>query len=215
MERAVEPNTNRAAYRRLAMSKGIPCQPMRQCLRFELGVWSQTRGCNRHDIAQIEKQLKRLDPNLEVLYDKAAVQNSMQPSWHLYRRVRRAGVEGLDTLELVFSIQRDYDQPWPLGTPIHPDSTVLKEYQKRIHRHNHAEGDPFEAALKETKEYNETVKAKTDATQADTIGEISKDANKVIRQGAESDTARKIRHGQMRKATETPKTTSYPGAKAR
>lgn len=208
LERAVEPNTNRAAYRREMMKLKMIAPPMRQCHRYELGPWSQVTGCNRHDIQLIEKQLKRLDRDLEILYDKSTVGgNSMLPGWHLYRRVRRAGVEAMDLLELVFSIQRKYDKPWPSGNPIHPDSTVLKEYQKRLYKHNHAEGDPLEASVREAKAYNEDAQAKIDKERGDKLTDLATEINNVgIKRGEHSDTMRRIRHDQTRKATMTKKT---------
>lgn len=75
-------------------------------------------------------QLKRIDRNYEIIYDRSTAADAFSPAHHLYRVTCRGGVESADTLKLEFSLTEEEFQGnrtmWGIATPKAPGPWVLE-----------------------------------------------------------------------------------------
>jgi len=105
--------TDRGKLRILAMGAGVCQQPMSMCTRADI----PEAHCLIHDDATVRrtvKAIRRLDPTLTILYDRATTCSAMMPGYHVYRDI------GGGRLVLVTSCQANMNAIWPNGGPRKP-----------------------------------------------------------------------------------------------
>ncbi len=191
---------NRRPDRESEASTGIVQSPMQRCCRLEI----PRKSYISHDpyrLGYIAQSLKPLG-NFEIIYDWAtAGGNGMKPGHHIYRLLRRGGIPSLDTLYLVWSLQRDDTKMWPNGEPFAPNASncqfIIEKIKRMLSTRDEGTGNE-EANDSKQAEHKSKIKEaeKHLATEFQTYGSAGKGKNR-------NNLAKRLTRQQKRRAERT------------
>lgn len=129
----------------------------------------------------MRQELRKIDPAFEIVYDRATSSGTLEPAFHLYRRIKGGANSPERLLRLEFSLQENCDLPWPQGKPREPGRWVIDEIRK--HDKSNLSSDPEIANrrfLKQMRDKDLEETAKADIQDYEPIAEFEKECQEII-----------------------------------
>lgn len=131
----------------------------------------------------LERRLREIDPQFEIIYDRCTTSHNMEPGFHLYRRVKGLPETSGRQLKLEFSLQKDCNQPWPLGGPREPGPWVIDEIRKTDKANLSGDKEKADAmAIKAMQDHTDAEDAAADAAQREQFIEFNKAIQPVMQE---------------------------------